>query len=56
MLAEKREILEAQGFEVEARTVPGFAKHEINRLAVDEGDSLIVAGSQGQSLVGGALH
>lgn len=36
MLAEQKEILEAQGFEVEARTVPGFAKHEINRLAVDE--------------------
>lgn len=55
MLKKQKEILEAQGFEVEARTVPGFAKQEINRVAADEDFSLIVVGSQGQSLVGEAL-
>lgn len=55
MLTEQKRILEAQGFEVEARTVPGFAKQEINRVAAEEGYSLIVVGSQGQSLVGGAF-
>ena len=54
-LGEQKAILEKQGFEVEARTVPGFAKQEINRVAAEEDYSLIVVGSQGHSLVGGTL-
>ena len=54
-LDEQKTILEEQGFEVEARVVPGFAKQEINRVAAEEDYSLIVIGSQGHSLVGEAL-
>ena len=54
-LNEQKAILEKQGFEVEARVGPGVAKHEINRVAVEENYSLIVAGTQGHSMVGGAL-
>lgn len=55
LLGEQKVILEKQGFEVEARVVPGFAKREINRVAVEEDYSLVVVGSQGHSLVGSAL-
>lgn len=54
-MGEQKAILEKQGFEVEARVVPGFAKQEINRVAAEEDYSLIVIGSQGRSLVGEAL-
>lgn len=54
-LREQKELLEKQGFAVEARTVPGFAKQEINRVAAEEDYSLIVVGSQGQSLIGETL-
>lgn len=53
-LTQQKEILKKQGFEVEARVIPGFAKQEINRVAADEHYSLIVVGSQGRSMVGGA--
>lgn len=55
ILREQREILEKQGFEVETRIVPGFAKREINRIAAEEDYSLVVVGSQGHSMVGDAL-
>ncbi|MEX1027603.1 MAG: universal stress protein [Candidatus Paceibacterota bacterium] len=50
-LMQQKEILEAHGFAVEARTVPGFAKQEINRVASDEDYELIVIGTQGHSLI-----
>ncbi|MEX2382594.1 MAG: universal stress protein [Opitutales bacterium] len=51
MLKEQKEILEKQGFTVEARTVVGTAKREVNLIAVEEDYSLIVVGAQGHSLV-----
>jgi len=53
-LRQQKEALETQGFEVETRVVPGFAKHEINRIAAAEDYSLIVVGSLGHSLAGEA--
>jgi len=50
-LVAQREILEDQGFAVEVRVVPGFAKQEINHIAQKEDYDLIVVGAQGQSLV-----
>ena len=54
-LGQQVAILEQQGFKVEARVVPGFAKQEINRIAANENFSLIVMGSRGHSLVGETL-
>ena len=54
-LGQQKVILEKQGFEVEAKIVPGFAKREINQIAAEEDYSLIVVGSQGHSMVGEAL-
>ena len=54
-LGQQKEILEKQGFEVEAKIVPGFAKREINRVAAEEDYSLVVVGSQGHSMVGEAI-
>jgi nucleotide-binding universal stress UspA family protein len=51
MLEQQKNILEKHGFTVEARTVVGAAKREVNRIAVEEDYSLIVVGAQGQSLV-----
>jgi len=50
ILTQQKETLEKQGFEVEARVVPGFARREINRIASEEDYSLIVVGSRGHSL------
>ncbi len=50
-LMEQKEILEGHGFAVEARTVPGFPKQEINRVASDEDYKLIVIGTQGHSII-----
>jgi nucleotide-binding universal stress UspA family protein len=55
MLNEQKSILEAQDFKVEVRIVVGVAKQEIVRIADREDYSLIVVGSQGQSLVGEKL-
>lgn len=52
---EQKAILEKLGFTVETRIAMGSAKREINRIAVDDGYSLIVVGSQGRSMVGEAL-
>lgn len=54
-LERQRAILESQGFEVETRNVPGFAKSEINRVAAKEDYSLVVVGAHGRSMVGEAL-
>ncbi len=51
ILEEQKGIMEGQGFTVEARTVVGAPKREVNRIAVEEDYSLIVVGTQGQSLV-----
>ncbi|MFN2357769.1 MAG: universal stress protein [Desulfotignum sp.] len=51
MLNEQKEILQKDGFVVEARTVYGSPKQEINRIAAEEDYSLIVVGAQGHSLV-----
>lgn len=50
MLDEQKQILEQQGFQVEARTVVGVPKREINRIAAKEDYALIVVGAQGNSL------
>lgn len=55
ILTQQKAALEAQGFEVEARVVPGFAKREINRIAEQEDYALIVVGSHGHSILGEAL-
>ncbi|MCL4471131.1 MAG: universal stress protein [Gammaproteobacteria bacterium] len=55
ILGRQREILEKQGFKVETRILPGFAKRDINRVAAEESYSLIVVGSQGHSMLGEAL-
>ncbi len=44
-LEQQKAVLEKQGFEVETRIVPGFARSEINRIAREEDYSLIVVGS-----------
>lgn len=54
-LARQKAVLEGQGFEVETRIVPGFAKSEINRVAREEDYGLIVVGSHGRSLLGESL-
>ena len=51
MLGEQKEILSKQGFAVEARTVMGAPKREVNRIAIEEDYSLIVVGAQGHSIV-----
>lgn len=53
-LAKHREILEAEGFEVETRILPGVMKQEIDRIAVDEGYDLIVVGDRAHTLTGEA--
>ncbi len=51
MLDEQKNILEKQGFTVEARTISGVPKQEIVRIAEKEDYALIVVGAQGQSLM-----
>ncbi|MGQ9659526.1 MAG: universal stress protein, partial [Thermochromatium sp.] len=54
-LARQKAVLERQGFEVETRIVPGFAKSEIKRIANTEDYGLIVVGSHGHSMLSEAL-
>ncbi len=54
-IEQQQRILEEQGFEVEVRISIGNAKREINRIAEAEEFPLIVVGSQGRSLLGGAF-
>jgi nucleotide-binding universal stress UspA family protein len=55
MLKDQKQILEQQGFTVETKVLPGFAKREINRIAREEGYNLIVIGSRGHSMLSEAL-
>lgn len=55
VLARQKERLLGQGFEVETRIVPGFAKSEINRIAREEDYALIVVGSHGHNILSEAL-
>ncbi len=54
-IEQQQRILEEQGFNVEVRISIGNAKREINRIAEAEEFPLIVVGSQGRSLLGGAF-
>ena len=54
-LVEQKQILEEQGFVTSARSLPGFAKTEINRIAEEQNYSLIVVGSRGHTLAGEAM-
>lgn len=61
MLNEQKQILEKHGFTVDAKVVPGFAIHEINRLLNEDDYSLIVVGTHGHTMVseaflGGVAH
>jgi len=51
ILKQQKQILEQQGFTVETRVLPGFAKWMINRIAREEDYSLIVVGSHGHTMV-----
>lgn len=55
ILEEQKVLLEGQGLSVETKVATGSAKAEINRIAEEEDFDLIVVGSQGHSLVGGAI-
>ena len=50
MLQNLKEVLVQQGYIVETRVVPGIAKNEINRIAVNEDFLLIVVGAQKHTL------
>ncbi len=54
-IEQQQRVLEEQGFSVETRISIGNAKREINRIAETEDFPLIVIGSQGRSLLGGAF-
>lgn len=54
-LQEQKKLLEAQGFDVETRIVPGLATTEICRIAENEDYSLIVAGAESRTMVIEAL-
>jgi len=54
-IEKQKSQLEELGFSVESRISPGNAKREINRIAEEEGYPLVVVGSQGRSLIGGAF-
>lgn len=51
ILEKQKTILTEQGFKVEARVVSGLVKNEINRIAVEEEFSLIVAGVVEHSMI-----
>ena len=51
---QKKELMEF-GYEVETRVVTGYAKNEINRIAVDEDYSIIVVEAVEHSIIGEAL-
>jgi len=55
LLQSQKEVLEKQGYRVEARIVSGVAKNEIHRIATEENYSLIVVGAQEDSLLSEAF-
>ena len=50
-LQEQKRVLEAKGYEVEVRVVPGLAKNEVKRIAEEEDYSLILAGGETRTLL-----
>lgn len=54
-LEEQKRVLEAKGFEVEVRVVPGLAKNEVKRIAEEEDYSLILAGGETRNLLSDPL-
>jgi len=54
-LKKQKEILTEQGYEVEIRLISGPLKREINRIALEEGYSIIVAEADSNSLLGEAF-
>jgi nucleotide-binding universal stress UspA family protein len=61
ILENQKEILIEQGYNVHTRIVTGFTKTVINRIAVEEDFSVIVAGAaehtiMGEIILGGAAH
>lgn len=54
-LERQKKLLEGEGFLVKTRISTSGAKTEINRIAEEEGFPLVVVGSRGHSLVGGAF-
>lgn len=60
-LRDQKKLLEDLGFRTETRIVPGFAAHEVNRIAAEESYSLIVVGAEtrtilSEPLVGGIAY
>ena len=55
ILNDQIERMRKHGLMTSGRIIPGSAKTEINRIAVDENYSLIVIGSRGHSLAGAML-
>lgn len=51
MLESQKRTLEQFGYDVELRIISGSVKNEINKIAVDEGYSAIVVGSQKNSMI-----
>jgi nucleotide-binding universal stress UspA family protein len=54
-LNKQKEVLLEQGFEVNTRTVPGFIRSEVNKIAKEEDFSLIVASTPEYSMMGEVL-
>jgi nucleotide-binding universal stress UspA family protein len=54
-MEKERQVLVSQGFTVETKISPGNAKREINRIAQEDGYPLVIVGSRGHSLLGGAF-
>jgi len=55
IMEKEKKVLQEQGFEVETKISPGNAKREINRIAEEEDIPLVIVGSRGHSLIGGAF-
>jgi nucleotide-binding universal stress UspA family protein len=54
-LNKQKEVLLKQGFEVKTRTVPGFIRSEVNKIAKEEDFSLIVVSTPEYSMMGEVL-
>lgn len=54
-LNKQKGVLLEQGFEVKTRTVPGFIRSEINKIAKEEDFSIIVASTPEYSMMGEVL-
>ncbi|HWQ70727.1 MAG TPA: universal stress protein [Desulfitobacteriaceae bacterium] len=54
-LNKQKEVLLEQGFKVETRTVPGFIRSEVNKIAKEEDFSVIVVSTPEYSMMGEVL-